>query len=823
MNIDFINILNRQNILFRNVTIPKFSYSSNPLLEKTPDNDVFIRTSPNFTSSNRATNSTKRGRFLKGLSNVTDPYSGCKILTKEEFEKYQKTIPYIKDTNKRISHISRYQANMRPVEKRIYLKLVNEIRKHEKEKIVGYDTGILTFSQILKREEPEALKRLAEKERKIFGMVIEETKTMKPENAQKVIELVKKAEATIDNNDHHFQRKEFIQSLLDLREEQKENPHFEYLVGIAHKLPNSHIDEDAFIVKYADRSEEEITNRLVSSSVGTIEHIIPESEGGLNEASNFLLTTAGSNVERDVMLHKDYIKLHPKVPRYTQEYMNDIISAGNKGELQNYEWYPYVVAETIKNNMGFKVNLDKYKIKPKKAFKTFPDRLKPIYPQFKEYFVDITPKQRKINKAKSQAVVSTPIVSPIVKEEIKTITTETKGRSTANGNFLRHIEGVRDPYSGVIILTSKQMENISKDLSKNNAIRKQLRILGNYEDSMLPVEKSAFYLFKEQAKKDKNITFSQILANEKTNCMEGLIKEQNTIFDEIEKEAQKIAPDHKAKVLKELNEARVRISLPNDDKHRFKRKTFIDKIIDIHQDELLEKIELNILKLPNNLKYDALSEYFVAKDAIDYKFYDTNVKGKSPLELVKDLQVKYAPETLNEVNDLEPIINIAKKLPTSRNSLNAFVIKYWDRSDEEIAKRLLNQSVGTIEHIHAHSKGGSNEAANFMLATKSRNEERGNMSFDEFITMYPDIPKYLQEYTDDIINAAHRGKLQDHEWYPYLLKDTIKEETGIDVDISGYKITPEKAFKTLPPRLRDSYPNYLKYIPGPHEAINLNI
>lgn len=391
MNIFQLKSFNNQPISFGNIDKRNINngVSISPLLdlERTPNKDTIHITSPSFTSSNRTSNSTKRGRFLKRLHNITDPYSGTKILTKEEFEEYKNTIPQIENTFLRVSRLYKYTSNMRPVERDIFQKLDNKIRKFEKEKKEkGLNDINLTFSEILKSEKNTALKRLEIKEYDILNQVIEETKTMKPHNAKKVLDLVNTTWRTVNNDEHHFKRKDFIQSLLDMREEQQDNPHFIKLVAIAHKLPNSHIDTDAFIVKYADRSEEEITNRLVSSSVGTIEHIIPDTNGGIDEASNFLLTTAGGNVERDIMKYSDYIKLHPKIPRYTQEYMNDIIDAGNRGELKDYEWYPYVVAPTIEKEMGIKIDLSKYKIKPKKAFKTFPERLTELYPQFSSYY-----------------------------------------------------------------------------------------------------------------------------------------------------------------------------------------------------------------------------------------------------------------------------------------------------------------------------------------------------------------------------------------------------------------------------------------------------
>ena len=101
------------------------------------------------------------------------------------------------------------------------------------------------------------------------------------------------------------------------------------------------------------------------------------------------------------------------------------------------------------------------------------------------------------------------------------------------------------------------------------------------------------------------------------------------------------------------------------------------------------------------------------------------------------------------------------------------------------------------------------------------NSERGNMPISEFRKRYPNITQYSQAYLNDIINAGNKGKLKGHEWYPYLFRDTWKQESGIDLKLSRYKIPPEIAFKTLPPRLREKYPKYLKYIPDATEPLNL--
>lgn len=84
----------------------------------------------------------------------------------------------------------------------------------------------------------------------------------------------------------------------------------------------------------------------------------------------------------------------------------------------------------------------------------------------------------------------------------------------------------------------------------------------------------------------------------------------------------------------------------------------------------------------------------------------------------------------------------------------------YTRTEEQIAERLISESLATIEHIVLKSLGGENEAYNFMLVSKGRNNERGNMPLEFFMKKYPDIPKYTQTYVDDIIKNAKNKNLK---------------------------------------------------------------
>lgn len=387
--------------------------------------------------------------------------------------------------------------------------------------------------------------------------------------------------------------------------------------------------------------------------------------------------------------------------------------------------------------------------------------------------------------------------------------------NVSEGYFLRSLSGVHDPYSGVVILNSKEMHRINQDISRTRSGREKVRYLSQHTESMLPVESVIYDILRQGIKKDRYATLGDILTKEKSFALMNLLDEENNVFMKIKEASSDLSDKNKAKVLKEVSKAERRILLPHDDKNHFRRSRFINTLVRISQHDVLNNIEERINKLPQSQKEEALERFHEAKTLLENNPYNTNIKGKSPIERVRELQAEFAPDTLDEPNELEPIINIASKLPTSKSSVNAFIIEMSDRSDKDIAMRLVSESLGTVEHVVPESKGGPDEAYNFIYATKSRNEERGNMPMKYFIRKYPDIPKYCQQYMNDVMKAGQSSQLRGHEWYPYVIRETLREEMGVRLDTSSYKVAPQKAFKSFPSRLQERYPQFNKYFTNP--------
>ena len=323
--------------------------------------------------------------------------------------------------------------------------------------------------------------------------------------------------------------------------------------------------------------------------------------------------------------------------------------------------------------------------------------------------------------------------------------------STKKGDVLKELDDITCPYSGVKMLNSRKMDQLDYEFSQCKDMKDQLKLLDKNKKYMLPLEKSIYNTFKEYYAANPQGNMNDCLNNLKPECLEKLKISELQVIDNIDALSNKANAKTGLAVRRVTTDARKRI-LNDTNESIFKRK-------------------------------DILSDIFKATKGCHNK--------------------GLANELWDEAN----------KLPKSTNDYNAFVVKYANRSPIEIATRLIRPSVASIEHISpanrntAHASHGANDMTNFMLASVDWNSGRGNIALSEFVKNHPDIPKHSQEYTDDIISAIHKGKLVDNDWYPYVLKEKLYNESEglIDVSLDKYKISKDEAFKNAPVNAVDAY------------------
>ena len=304
---------------------------------------------------------------------------------------------------------------------------------------------------------------------------------------------------------------------------------------------------------------------------------------------------------------------------------------------------------------------------------------------------------------------------------------------TSAGKPLRKLKNITCPYRGVKILSNEAIKKFEKELAQCKTAEEFVKLLSGYQSFMLPTEKSMFAMFRDFALLNEKDSLQTCLEMIKNNCVTKLKLEEFEVLDSVDYLTRKLSPQTALEIRAKTTKCR-QIILSDSKRDTFKRKTFLAS---------LEQI----------------------------------IPKKNEREIFNDIK------------------NKALFLPTSESSINAFVVKYSNRKQTEIARRLFIASTGSIEHIVPASMGGLNTIGNFLLTTASGNRYRENMPLVEYIKRFPKIPEYMQKYTDDIVNEIHNGGLQGNETYPYKIKKRLMEvsEGRIMISLSKYNYTEEEA------------------------------
>jgi hypothetical protein len=221
------------------------------------------------------------------------------------------------------------------------------------------------------------------------------------------------------------------------------------------------------------------------------------------------------------------------------------------------------------------------------------------------------------------------------------------------------------------------------------------------------------------------------------------------------------------------------------------------KDLELKQKEILKEIE-NLSKGLTGETYKVIRKDISSIDSIikDGKNGDPFKRKKliQGLEKVRD----------NEANPdnrkiLESIVKKAEDMPTSGSDANAFIVKYSRRKPSEIAHRLIEPSQSTAEHIHPHSKEGKDNASNYLAECKKCNNDRGNMSYVDWLKIYPEMISNSQIYMNEIMKRIITGEIKGFDFYPRAVKKAVCEESErlIDLDVSKMDEYRKKKYKTL--------------------------
>ena len=106
------------------------------------------------------------------------------------------------------------------------------------------------------------------------------------------------------------------------------------------------------------------------------------------------------------------------------------------------------------------------------------------------------------------------------------------------------------------------------------------------------------------------------------------------------------------------------------------------------------------------------------------------------------------------------INDITANLPTSERDINSWFVKYSNSlKSADIAKKLVQQSIPTAEHLVPKSKDGANSLKNYICDCSECNSSRSNLEFDIWMKTIPNFKENLQQYLQDVQNAIDTGKI----------------------------------------------------------------
>ena len=305
--------------------------------------------------------------------------------------------------------------------------------------------------------------------------------------------------------------------------------------------------------------------------------------------------------------------------------------------------------------------------------------------------------------------------------------------TTSQGKPLKKLTDITCPYRGIKIISQEATKNFEKQLIKVQTAFEAVQLLSKYEKHFLKTEHELFAIFYNFARLNPDDNLQNCLEMIKTNCLTKLKLEEFEVLDTVDMLSRKLSVQTALKLRVKTTKCR-QIILSDFSRNTFKRKLFLNSLEEI---------------VPNE----------------------------------------------NEKEIFAEIKNKALFLPTSESSKNAFVVKYSQRSQTEITRRLFIASTGSIEHIIPYSEGGTNNIGNFLLTCASGNRYRENMSLVNYINRFPKIPQYCQNYVDDIIEVIHSGGLKGNETYPYKIKERLSEQSQgkIMISLSKYKYSKDEA------------------------------
>ena len=305
--------------------------------------------SPSFKSK---TDIPKVIEFLRNQPNLKCAYCGERMITKTESQEFVKKTCELTDRDLS-DHLKEYKYLMKKNERDVtdYIcRAVEELPSnnlslkdvlikmlpYHKSKILDYQINILNNINDLSKN----ISIEAHDGKIIRNFVAEKLKDL-TENKE-----LKNNEENIEIN--NLDQKHYLSDLYKIRFNFHDPNNYSKVKEELSKIPSSKTNVDAFIVEYAGKTTSEIATKLLSPSLVTIEHLIPqenkEKDSEIYREKNMLLACSQCNSIRG----NSSLNAMPQIKVFFWHYIRSVRAAvakhSNRKSIKNY-------LESVKNHL----------------------------------------------------------------------------------------------------------------------------------------------------------------------------------------------------------------------------------------------------------------------------------------------------------------------------------------------------------------------------------------------------------------------------------------------------------------------------------------
>lgn len=367
-------------------------------------------------------------------------------------------------------------------------------------------------------------------------------------------------------------------------------------------------------------------------------------------------------------------------------------------------------------------------------------------------------------------------------------------------------------YTGVEMIDPRRVQRLIKDGKLRGVSADVIKAMTPFENNLAEIEGRVYSAIKAQSAGTPDKDFKQILETISPVYKKRLRKKQAGIFKELKENAYELPEGYKYKFDKLMEETDLKLQdkpvwqpfstfefkyklekIKDDINKRcgYKEQKVINKMLKEAEKltpdtnvrtEDYQKGVMTFLKII--LKTSVLKQDEQLNNLIDSSTSRLNHE-KVKIPFSRKAFIYDLAKILDKLPDQrlgDRLFTIASKLPTSRESVSAYVLKYLTEPPEKIAYRLLWPTFASVEHILPKSCGGADAMSNFGGATTRENAERGNYSFVYQMKRRPHTKENCQKYVDRLIELANQGVFDknkiDKKYIEDFKRTILKQSNG---------------------------------------------